>query len=78
MHRTQISLEEQQYENLIAESQRRRISLSALIRQLVTDHFASEPASHTNPLAQITGIGEGDGAAVGREHNRFLYGQSDQ
>ena len=29
-------------------------------------------------LHYFKGIGEGDGQSVGREHNRFLYGKSDQ
>lgn len=77
MHRTQISLEEQQYEHLVAESRRRSISLSAIIRQLVSEHLEKQ-STPLNPLDQIAGIGEGDGQSVGREHNRFLYGKSDQ
>ena len=78
MHRTQISLEDQQYENLVVESRRRHISLSALIRQLVSDYFEKKPIPQTNPLKQLAGIGEGTGQSVGREHNRFLYRKSDQ
>ncbi len=75
MHRTQISLESTQYEWLLAESRRRGVSLSALIRQMVAERAAAK-GRRRDPLAAVTGIAAGSGAAVGREHNRFLYGKS--
>lgn len=74
MHRTQISLETKQYEWLLAESRRRGVSLSALIRQMVTERSAAT-RRRRDPLAAITGIAAGSGDPVGREHNRFLYGK---
>ncbi len=74
MHRTQISLEAKQYEWLLAESRRRGVSLSALIRQMVSERSAATPRRR-DPLAAITGIAAGSGDPVGREHNRFLYGK---
>ena len=74
MHRTQISLESGQYEWLLAESRRRRISLSGLIRQLVSERSAKGGRTR-DPLAAVTGIAAGSGEPIGREHNRFLYGK---
>ena len=74
MHRTQISLEARQYEWLLAESHRRGVSLSALIRQMVTERSAAKRRGR-DPLAAITGIATGSGDPVGRDHNRFLYGK---
>jgi metal-responsive CopG/Arc/MetJ family transcriptional regulator len=76
MHRTQISLEEAQYERLAQEARRLRISLSELIRRLVSRYLDQQPAPE-KALDQIAGIATGTGEAVGREHNRFLYGKKD-
>jgi hypothetical protein len=76
MHRTQISLESGQYEWLVAESRRRRISLSGLIRQMVSERSAAGGRGRgRDPLAAVTGIAAGSGDPIGREHNRFLYGK---
>ena len=75
MHRTQISLESTHYEWLLAESRRRGVSLSALIREMVAERSAAK-GRRRDPLAAITGIATGNGEPVGREHNRFLYGKA--
>lgn len=75
MHRTQISLEREQYELLMREAQRRGVSLSALLRELVGARYQSSRRTRRNPLGVITGIGAGSGDAVGRRHNRLLYGR---
>ena len=77
MHRTQISLEHEQYRLLGTEARREGISLSALIRRLVDQHFNSGAARAIDPLEAVAGIGSGTGAPVGREHNRYLYGSAD-
>ena len=77
MHRTQISLEHEQYRQLGTEARRQGISLSALIRRLVDDYFKIGKVPDQDPLEAVTGIGSGTGAPVGREHNRYLYGGSD-
>ncbi len=77
MHRTQISLEHEQYRLLGAEARRKGISLSALIRNLVEEYFGSEKPSEQDPLEAVIGIGSGTGGSVGREHNRYLYGRDD-
>jgi Ribbon-helix-helix domain len=76
MHRTQISLEPEQYDLLMREARRRGVSLAAVVRTLVTEQLRSRPRSASKtPLASIMGLGEGDGQAVGRHHNEFLYGR---
>ena len=77
MHRTQISLEQEQYRRLGAEARRKGISLSALIRRLVDEYFSIGTAPMTDPLEAVNGIGSGTGEPVGREHNRYLYRNSD-
>ena len=76
MHRTQILLEQKQYQLLHAEARRKGISLSALIRHLVDERFAGAREPAPDPLKAITGIGSGSGEPAGREHNRYLYGTS--
>jgi hypothetical protein len=73
MHRIQVSLKPEQYEQLVAEARRLKISLSALIRRLVDAHLGASP-DEEYPLAAVTGIAQGSGEPVGREHNRYLYG----
>ena len=75
MHRTQISLEETQYRRLTEEARRLGISLSGLIRRLVDGHLQGEPPPD-DPLARLAGAAAGDGEAVGRNHNRWLYGEN--
>ena len=76
MHRTQISLEKDQYDLLTREARRRGLSLSALLRQLIGERYQKAPARRrpADPLRAITGIASGTGEAVGRKHNKFLYG----
>lgn len=77
MHRTQISLEEKQYLFLAQESRRRGVSLSDLIRQFVAEEMRQSP-SIEDPLDKLTGMAEGPGDAIGREHDRFLYGKGEK
>lgn len=77
MHRTQISLEHEQYRLLGVEARRQGISLSALIRSLVDEYFGSDRAPEEDPLEAVIGIGSGTGGSVGREHNHYLYGRAD-
>jgi Ribbon-helix-helix protein, copG family. len=72
MHRTQISLEDEQYELLVRESRRRGISLSAVIRELIRKELQT-PDTDRDLLHSLAGIAEGTGEAVGRNHDRFLF-----
>jgi len=77
MHRTQISLEPEQYRRLGDEAHRRGISLAALIRSLIDEHLGRSQEPEEDPLEGLVGIGEGTGDAIGRDHNRHLYGVDD-
>lgn len=74
MHRTQILLEDWQYEALKARAQREGRSLSDLLREIVTSQIGRRRRPATSRLAQIEGLGS-DPKASGREHDRFLYGE---
>ncbi len=51
--------------------------MSALIRNLVNEHFNAPSGPVQDPLEAVTGIGSGTGDPIGREHNRYLYGSDD-
>lgn len=74
MRRTQISLEGAQYRRLADEARRAGVSMSALIRRLLAEHFGEQsgPPSR-DALESIVGIGTGTGEAVGRDHDAYLY-----
>jgi hypothetical protein len=72
MKRTNIVLEEWQYQYLRDRAERERKSLSALIRDLV-EGAATPPRTRAgrDSLLSIIGIGRGRGA--GRHHDEVLY-----
>ena len=72
MHRTQILLDDWQYETMKTLAEREGCSLSSLIRDAVTG-FLSRRDKPTTRLAEITGIGD-DPEAGGRDHDDVLYG----
>lgn len=76
-HRTQISLDEWQYESLKVRGEHDGRSLSDLIREAVTEYLADEqapPASRAR-LGRIRGIAS-DPEASGADHDRILYGRA--
>ena len=75
-HRTQISLDDWQYQLLLDVSQKTRKSLSALIRELITERFAAKPSDvATDPAFQIMGIGKSGHKDTARTHDSVLYGK---
>lgn len=75
MHRTQIILEDWQYQTLRARAEQEGRSLSGLVREMLRNALAQPPERDTR-LREIEGIGE-DAATYGRDHDRFLYGDRD-
>lgn len=73
MHRTQIQLDDWQYDSLKAAAERERKSLATLVREAVTAYLQPDPGSARAGLAAIEGIGDDPGGA-GRDHDRLLYG----
>ena len=75
-HRTQISLEDWQYQMLLEISKKTKKSLSGTIRDLISEKFSKQPERRSkDALLKIIGIGAGDGSPVAREHDRYLYGK---
>ncbi len=75
MHRTQISLEEKQYNNLRRYAQTKKQSISAVIRALLDQYVPDSQSDEVaeSPLQQLKGIVSGKGESRGREHNALLY-----
>ena len=75
MHRTQILLDEWQYEKLKAASEREGRSISSLVREAVSAYL-NGGANRRRPatrIAEIAGIGS-DPETSGDDHDRVLYG----
>ena len=71
MHRTQLLLEEWQYEALRGRAERDAKSISALVREILSAHLA-QPGHHKLDL--IEGVAEGP-SDLGKNHDRYLYGE---
>lgn len=73
-HRTQISLDDWQYQMLLDISKKTKRSLSGIIRDLITDKFASKSSvKEADTLYGVIGIGSGDGEPAARKHDRYIY-----
>lgn len=73
-HRTQISIEDWQYQILLEMSKKLKKSLSGIIRDLLTEKLSNGVVKpEKDSIFGIIGIGTGDGLPVAREHDRFLY-----
>ncbi len=75
MHRTQLLLEEWQYEALRARAAREGRSLSALVREILRVSLAPSASTSRSRLGEIEGIGE-DADSYGEDHDRHLYGET--
>jgi plasmid stability protein len=72
MHKTHVILEDWQYEALRTRAAREQRSISEIIRELLTQHLASNHETARQRLATMEGIGA-DTYATGQEHDAFLY-----
>jgi Ribbon-helix-helix protein, copG family len=71
-HRTQVLLERWQHVALKSLAQREGVSVSDLIRRMVSQRLRPRP-TRRRVLKAIAGIGR-DEHAAGRDHDRWLYG----
>jgi len=68
MHRTQLLIEQWQHQALQARARREGKSLSALLREILTEFLQDEGRSR---LLEIEGIAEGPGLAI--DHDKVIY-----
>lgn len=69
MHRTQIMLEERQYEFLKKVSEENKKSISQVLREILDSYSKN---SNIHSLSSISGIAE-DSESYGRDHDKWLY-----
>lgn len=74
MHRTQVLIEDWQYEHLKTISLQKGKSISAVLREIISA-LVDRDAS-TESLSAICGLGE-DRDGTGRDHDRLLYGKAE-
>jgi plasmid stability protein len=72
MHKTHVVLEDWQYEALRTLAAQEQRSISALVREMLTQHLAENHETARQRLAAMEGIGA-DAHATGKEHDTFLY-----
>ena len=74
MHRTQIMLEESQYNWLLEESRHVGKSMGELVRELIDAVLKKASGkAHRYKLADTSGIFQ-RGDVCGRDHDKYLYG----
>jgi hypothetical protein len=76
MKRAQVILEEWQHQWLTEEAERQSVSISALLRQLLTEGIERRQAQgwEDDPLWGIIGLGEGPQDGITSENlDKFLY-----
>jgi hypothetical protein len=75
-HRTQISLDDWQYQVLLDLSRKTKKSLSALIREMITEKLAPKAGiAENDPIYSIVGIGGSGLKHTARDHDAVLYGK---
>ena len=74
MQRTQLMLDEWQYQALKSRAQREGRSMSDLLREML-DAYLGRSGRRGSALDRARGVGE-DGTATGRTHDAFLYGRN--
>ncbi len=79
MRRTQIGLNEREYDFVRHEARRRRTTVAAVIRELIHDRMAKKRrVAPDHPLRDIIGLGRGDGSPVSEKHDQYIYGQPER
>lgn len=76
-HRTQISLDDWQYQLLLDVSRKTKKSLSSLIRELITERFSAKAENKIHDsIFDIVGIGSSGLNDTARNHDAVLYSKS--
>jgi plasmid stability protein len=76
MHRTQIILEDWQYQALRARAEREDRSISELVRDILRTSLA-QPPRRKSQIQTMEGVGQ-DRLARGRQHDAILYGSKSE
>lgn len=73
MKRTQIILQERQYQELREIAGRKKQSVSSIIREMIDDKLNQFRISSKDPLFDIVGMVEGKGEAISENVDKRLY-----
>lgn len=73
MHRTQVLLEDWQYEALKQQAERQQKSLSSLLRETLNNTLLPR-SRRKRTFRDLEGIGK-DSAFSGRDHDEAIYGR---
>lgn len=77
MHRTQIMLEEEQYQAVCERARKQNKSMGAIIRELLDRALAATKPRKRRPFKLSDGKGLfSDNETRGRDHDAYLYGGS--
>lgn len=77
MHRTQLNLDEWQYEALRSRAEREERSISDLVREILAAALRPLRGVPRRRLEDLAGIGD-DPALSGADHDQVLYGRSSE
>jgi predicted CopG family antitoxin len=73
MRRTQILIEEWQYQILQNLASTEKKSLSSIIRELITEKLVKQKAASKDKIFEVVGMVEGKGGRVSEEIEKRLY-----
>jgi metal-responsive CopG/Arc/MetJ family transcriptional regulator len=80
LHRTQISIEDWQFQTLTEISKKTKKSMSSIIREMLSEKFLNKRMDkkdiEKDAISELLGIGAGSGLPVAKEHDKYLYGKA--
>ena len=74
-HRTQLILEEWQYDGVRALAESSGVSLASVVREAVSEYLSHRDAAQGSSLEELRGIGH-DPDLSGIDHDEVLYGSA--
>ncbi|MDP3723082.1 MAG: CopG family transcriptional regulator [Candidatus Omnitrophota bacterium] len=81
MTKTQVYLKPVQHHALVEEARERRLSLAALVRELVDQHLHQQlpaPADRSQALLGVIGLGHSGLSDVAKRHDHYLGDATDE
>ncbi len=73
MHRTQLILDEWQYDGIRAIAESSGMSISSVVREAVSEYLSQRDRSTGTELEELRGLGRDPGLS-GADHDAVLYG----
>jgi len=74
MKRTNISLEEKQYQRVKELAEREEKNMTQIIRELIDEGFHLDVEDIKNdPIFEVIRMGSGEGKSIAKDHDELLY-----